>query len=83
MKCNCQLLSGIILSTFLSMEVFAQGDALSLKNDGSSVVITVLAIIFIGLFVYMMMTDRKLSRLEKEVKEKKKAGKEKRKIKVS
>ena len=36
------------------------------------VVVTVLAIIMAGLFVYLFMIDRKVTKLEKEVKEKEK-----------
>lgn len=67
-----QGLSFIIAFAALLKESFAQDEALSLTNDGSSVVITVLAIIFVGFFVYLLMTERKITRLEKEVKERKK-----------
>lgn len=36
------------------------------------VVVTVLAIIMAGLFVYLFMIDRKVTKLEKELKEKEK-----------
>jgi CcmD family protein len=62
----------ILAFTALVNGIFAQEQTLSLQNDGSSVVITVLAIIFMGFFVYLLMTERKITRLEKEVKERKK-----------
>jgi CcmD family protein len=39
-------------------------------NDGSMIVVYVLGIIMLGLFAYMFMIDRKLSKVEKEVKDK-------------
>jgi CcmD family protein len=61
----------LVLMALLPGMVSAQSSDLSLKGDGSAVVISVLAIIFIGMFVYIFFTDRKLSRLEKEIKERK------------
>lgn len=52
----------------LGTQAFAQ-DGMSLQSDGSTVVISVLAIIFIGMFVYLLFTERKLARMEKELKE--------------
>ncbi len=37
-------------------------------DDGSMVVVMVLAIVMIGVFAFMFMTERKLSRVEKELK---------------
>ncbi len=58
-------LSGIISSLYAT-----EIEGFSLESDGSSVVITVLAIIFVGMFIYLFATDRKISKLEKELKEK-------------
>ena len=58
------LMSGVCLAQ--------DGDGLSLKGDGSTVVITVLALVFVGMFLYLIMTDRKISKLEKEFKDKEK-----------
>jgi K+-transporting ATPase A subunit len=63
-----------IIFTMLSVFVFAQD---SLKNEKPQmadalrssgkiyVVVTVLVIILVGLFIYLVNTDRKISRLEK------------------
>ena len=39
----------------------------SVFNDGSMIVVYVLAIIMAGLFAYMFMVDRKLSKVEREI----------------
>ena len=43
-------------------------------NGKIYVVVSVLAIIFIGLISYLIMLDRKLSRIEKEIKENNKSN---------
>ncbi len=40
-------------------------------GDGSNVVIAVLGLIFAGFFVFLIFTDRKITRLEKEIQNKK------------
>lgn len=66
-----------IIALMLSVFVHAQD---SLKNEKPQmadalrssgkiyVVVTVLVIILIGLFIYLINTDRKISRLEKRIK---------------
>jgi CcmD family protein len=66
-----------IIALILSVFVHAQD---SLKNEKPQmadalrssgkiyVVVTVLVIILIGLFIYLINTDRKISRLEKRIK---------------
>lgn len=41
----------------------------TLRKDGKIyVVVTVVVILFVGLFIYLFLTDRKISRIEKEIK---------------
>jgi uncharacterized membrane protein len=66
-----------IIATMFSVFTYAQD---SLKNEKPQmadalrssgkiyVVVTVLVIILIGLFIYLINTDRKISRLEKNIK---------------
>ncbi|MBL7883653.1 MAG: CcmD family protein [Bacteroidia bacterium] len=61
---------------FLSMRAFAQesnavemADALY-QSGKIYVVVVVLSIIFIGIIAYLIMLDRKISKLEKELKNK-------------
>jgi len=60
----------VFLSSIVSSIYATEIEGFSLESDGSSVVITVLAIIFVGMFLYLFATDRKISKLEKELKEK-------------
>jgi|LakMenEpi03Aug12_release.lakeMendotaPanAssembly.Ray.scaffolds.fasta_scaffold5455610_1 CcmD family protein len=69
------LLKHFILTALLYMGgavAMAQSpEAGPVGGDGSNVVIGVLSLIFVGFFVFLVFTDRKLSRLEKEIKNKK------------
>lgn len=52
------------------IDTVAQGaSTTSTFNDGSMVVVAIIAIIMTGVFTYMFITDRKLSKLEKELKD--------------
>lgn len=63
----------IIVLLLLSISTFAQENqpvemAESLTQSGKIyVVVTVLSVIFIGIIVYLISIDRKISKLEKEV----------------
>ena len=64
----------VALSLFISLGSFAQGNgdkpemADALMQSGKIyVVVTVLAIIFIGIVVYLVALDRKIARIEKTV----------------
>jgi heme/copper-type cytochrome/quinol oxidase subunit 2 len=75
-----KLSSRISLSVFammLSVFVYAQDSlknekpqmADALRSNGKIyVVVTVLIIILVGLFIYLMNTDKKMSRIEKNIK---------------
>jgi CcmD family protein len=64
----------IIVLLLLSISTFAQENqpvemADSLTQSGKIyVVVTVLSVIFIGIIVYLISIDRKISKLEKEIK---------------
>ena len=66
-----------LLLVLLSVTTFAQSaqppvemaDAL-FQSGKIYVVVTVLSIIFIGIIAYLIMLDRKISKLEKEIKNK-------------
>ncbi len=66
----------LVLLVFLSTNIFAQNTAPVEMADGLYqsgkiyVVITVLSIIFIGIIGYLIMLDRKIGKLEKEIKNK-------------
>ena len=66
----------IIFLLMLSISSFAQENqpvemADSLYQSGKIyVVITVIAVIFIGIVTYLIMLDRKISKLEKEIEKK-------------
>lgn len=62
------MLSGFVhAQDSLKNEKPQMADALR-SNGKIYVVVTVLVIILIGLFIYLMNTDRKISRLEKKTK---------------
>lgn len=75
-----KICSRVYLSVFammLSVFVYAQDSlqnekpqmADALRSDGKIyVVVTVLVIILIGLFLYLVNTDKKISRIEKNIK---------------
>ena len=48
-------------------EVTETTEAMTQFNDGSMVVVFVLAIIMAGLFAFMFMIDRKIARVEKNI----------------
>ena len=60
----------LAISLMLAVSAFAQESTAEVQDDGRSVVVTVLGIIFLGLFGFLFVTERKLSRVEKELKEK-------------
>jgi CcmD family protein len=61
------ILSFLLL--FLSYAVFAQDMADTMRSNGKIyVVVAVLTTIFIGIILYLIRLDRKLSKLEKETK---------------
>ncbi len=68
------IIIGVLL--FIAQTIFAQGPepvemADALRQSGKIyVVVGVLAIIFLGIVVYLVSIDRKLGKLEKEIKEK-------------
>ncbi len=70
---KCALLFGFIL---VSVTSFAQDNAPvemagGLYQSGKIyVVITVICIIFVGIVAYLILLDRKISKLEKEIKNK-------------
>lgn len=61
----------IIIALFTSTILFAQDNiemADKMRAEGKIyVVVAVMAVILIGLFIYLFTIDRKLSRLEKEI----------------
>ncbi len=65
-----------LMMLFVSASVFAQDNApiemaTGLYQSGKIyVVVIVMAIIFIGITVYLIMLDRKISKLEKEIENK-------------
>lgn len=63
----------VVLVIFVSaLQMQAQSaEAGPVGGDGSNVVIAVLGLIFAGFFVFLIFTDRKITRLEKEIKNKK------------
>ena len=62
----------ILLFLLVSTNLFAQQDvemADQLRADGKIwVVISVIVIVFLGLIVYLISLDRKITKLEKEIK---------------
>ncbi len=65
-------LAFILVLILSAIQLQAQApEAAPVGGDGSNVVIAVLALIFAGFFVFLIMTDRKVSRLEKEIQNKK------------
>jgi hypothetical protein len=60
-----------LLSFLLPLIAFAQGDvemADTFRSEGKIyIVIAVISIVFIGLIIYMISIDRKVSRLEKKL----------------
>lgn len=61
----------LLVLSFVSMLTFAQnadeGPVLDLRDSGKIyVVVAVIAIIFIGLAVYLFSIDRRLKKIEKE-----------------
>lgn len=55
------------LPEFASAQETEMADVMR-ENGKIYVVVAVLVVIFIGLFIYMFLTDRKLSKLEEEIK---------------
>ena len=66
------MIKRIILSCLLlicNYALFAQGMADEMRGNGKIyVVVAVLVTIFIGIIIYLIRLDRKLTRLEKETK---------------
>lgn len=64
-----------LLFNFLSVIMFAQSGvemADELRSSGKIfVVVAVLSIIFIGIIVFLFLTERKISKLERKISEKK------------
>jgi len=62
----------LLLFTFLPMLAFSQNDvemADTFRSDGKIyIVISIIAVIFIGLIIYLISIDRKISKLEKKLK---------------
>ena len=62
------LLSALVMLFFVS-NVFAQTMADEMRGNGKIyVVVAVLTTIFIGIIIYLIRLDRKISKLEKETK---------------
>ncbi|MFN8356996.1 MAG: CcmD family protein [Spirosomataceae bacterium] len=65
-------LIGFLSFFLLSTNLFAQQDvemADQLRADGKIwVVITVISVVFLGLIIYLITLDKKISKLEKELK---------------
>ncbi|MFN3343068.1 MAG: CcmD family protein [Flavobacteriales bacterium] len=60
----------LILALLYSYDSFAGGIESSMHAAGKmNVTLGVIAIIFIGIVVYLFLVDRKITRLEKEIKE--------------
>jgi CcmD family protein len=66
-----------VMLTLLALQTFAQAqnndnavDAMMKSNGKIYVVIAVVLVIFIGLFVYLFRLDKKITRLEKDIKQK-------------
>ena len=66
------MIKRIILSCFLLLcnyVLFSQNMAVEMRSNGKIyVVVAVLTTIFIGIILYLVRLDRKLTRLEKETK---------------
>ena len=66
------MIKRLLLSFFLiicNYVLFAQGMADEMRSNGKIyVVVAVLVTIFIGIIIYLIHLDRKLTRLEKETK---------------
>jgi CcmD family protein len=61
----------ILLLTFISNNLLAQTQENPFYSNGKIyVVVTVLSIIFTGIFIYLIRIDRRLKKTEKELKEK-------------
>jgi CcmD family protein len=65
--------AGILALLLLSTSSFAQNNApvemadTLLQSGKIYVVVTVLSVIFIGIITYLIMLDRKITKLEKEI----------------
>ena len=65
--------AGILALLLLSTSTFAQNNApvemadTLLQSGKIYVVVTVLSVIFIGIITYLIMLDRKITKLEKEI----------------
>ena len=69
MKLLKQVVSFLVVMFISVTSLFAQEVEMAegLRSSGKIyVVVTVLAIIFIGLFIYLMIIDQKLNKLKKE-----------------
>ncbi len=70
MKNTKSVLLVFLFFTLISPSIFAQGDvemADAMRSNGKIyVVLTVLSIILTGIFVYLILLDRKVRRIEKE-----------------
>ena len=68
--------AGILALLLLSTSAFAQGQVPVEMADGLLqsgkiyVVVTVLSVIFIGIITFLIILDRKITKLEKEIKNK-------------
>ena len=62
------LIAALFSTTLLSAKTSAEANNFSLSSgDGSLVVVIVLAVVFAGLFVFLLAIERKLNRLEKKL----------------
>lgn len=70
---NAKVISAILIFSLLfANETMANTEMADVMRSNGKiyVVVAVLVIIFTGLFVYLVMVDKKLSKLEKEIKDK-------------
>jgi len=72
MKKNIQRISLAVMALFMSLCAFAQDApamADTMRSNGKIyVVVTVCLLILVGLFIYVVRVDRKVSKLEREIK---------------
>jgi len=76
MKVLKQIPAVLLLTLLTTLPILAQGSDIEmadrLREDGKIwVVVGVIVLIFIGITVYLVLTDRKISRLEKQLKQNK------------
>jgi heme/copper-type cytochrome/quinol oxidase subunit 2 len=66
-------IAAIIFAVFISKSASAAEMADTMRSDGKIwVVVTVIAIILIGLFIYLFTIDRKITSVEKQLNQDKK-----------